>query len=123
MYFPVFSHKQVHCFLNLRSTIFYMTYAMHNTSIFSCIMAVISNFTNFYNFELFIFNFFFLHFFFLFVCFLFLHFHMIFATLLLINPFFSFYNQLISLRAFLRIHKAFSYNLNLCLHHACFLCF
>ena len=71
MYFPVFSHKQVHCFLNLRSTIFYMTYAMHNTSIFSCIMAVISNFTNFYNFKIFIFNFFFFFTFFLFVCFFF----------------------------------------------------
>ena len=42
----------------LRHTIFQITYAMCSTSIFSCIMTMISNFTIFFIFQIFVFKFF-----------------------------------------------------------------
>ena len=98
MYFSAFSPKQVNCFLN-SSAIFYdkiiiiVRSIMKNsrnfskyssTSIFPCLMTMLSNFTIFFIFQIFIFK-----------CFFykynrFVHFHMVPAALLLIISFFFF---------------------------------
>ena len=84
---------------------------MRSTSMFSCIMIMIFNFSIFLSFKYLFSRFFYKYN-------RFLHFHMIPATLWLVTSFFSFENYLFSLRVLLNIHKTFSYYFYLYIHHA-----
>ena len=124
MYFSVFSPEQATCWLNssanffydkmiiiigsirkswynfFRYTIFWITYAMRRTSIFFCIMTMISNFTIFSIYHISFFTFFD-------KCNRLLHFHMIQAALLLKASFFLFYINYLHCVLFYRILKLF----------------
>ena len=83
-----------------------ITYAMRSTSIFLCIVTMISNFTIFLSFKYLFSDVFYKYN---------MHFHMISATLLLINYFYILnFFFFFSLRALFRIH--FLHNLYLCIH-------
>ena len=86
-----------------RHNIFQITYAMCSISILPCIMKMISNFTIFFIFQIFIF---------IFEVLLanirFLNFHMILAALLLITSFFFILKSIIFIGCSIVSHKTFS---------------